>query len=183
MFTKSGITLVSQINHIKIFFLESAWPDFLLHLVISATRLIRGSYVDMCITSAFVFHKRKIFCEPSQGQFEIVGNKAKGRISKRVLQENKVRHIFRKTNISHPLIRKRTCAYQGVRNVRFSENLTCFQISSHFLKDDKSGKLLIFESSLFHSFVELGEKEFIKHSVLQVDDETFKFFFWLSENG
>ena len=30
--------------------------------------------------------------------------------------------IFRKTNISYPLIRKCTCASQGLRNVRFSEN-------------------------------------------------------------
>ena len=30
--------------------------------------------------------------------------------------------MFRKTNISNPLIRTRTCAYQGVRNVSFSEN-------------------------------------------------------------
>ena len=36
---------------------------------------------------------------------QIVGNKAKGRISKRVFQENKARQIFRKTNISYPLIR------------------------------------------------------------------------------
>ena len=35
--------------------------------------------------------------------------------SKRVFQENKARQIFRKTNISYPLIRTRTCAYQGVR--------------------------------------------------------------------
>ena len=39
---------------------------------------------------------------------EFVSNKAKGRISKRVLQENKARQIFRKTNISYPLIRTRT---------------------------------------------------------------------------
>ena len=31
--------------------------------------------------------------------------------------------FFRKTNISYPLIRTRTCAYQGVRNASFSENL------------------------------------------------------------
>ena len=55
-----------------------------------------------------------------------VGNKIKGRISKRVFHENKARQIFRKTNISYPLIRIRTCSYQGVRNVRFSENLACF---------------------------------------------------------
>ena len=34
----------------------------------------------------------------------IVGNKAKGQISKQVFQENKARQIFRKTKISHPLI-------------------------------------------------------------------------------
>ena len=30
--------------------------------------------------------------------------------------------IFQKTNISYPLIRTRTCVYQGLRNVSFSEN-------------------------------------------------------------
>ena len=34
--------------------------------------------------------------------------------------------IFWKRNISYPLIRTQACAYQGVRNVRFSENLACF---------------------------------------------------------
>ena len=33
-----------------------------------------------------------------------------------------VRKIFRKTNISYPLICTRTYAYQGVKNVSFSEN-------------------------------------------------------------
>ena len=56
----------------------------------------------------------------------VVDNKAKGRISKQVLIENKARQVFRKTNISYPLIRTRICAYQGVRNVRFSEYLACF---------------------------------------------------------
>ena len=62
---------------------------------------------------------------------QVVGKKAKGRISKRVFQENKARQIFRKTNISYPLIRTRTCAYQGIRNVRFSENLVCFIFLKH----------------------------------------------------
>ena len=39
-----------------------------------------------------------------------VGNRAKGRTSKRVFQENKTRQIFRKTNISYPLIR---CVSEG----------------------------------------------------------------------
>ena len=33
-----------------------------------------------------------------------------------------VRKIFQETIISNPLIRIRTCAYLGVRNVNFSEN-------------------------------------------------------------
>ena len=53
-------------------------------------------------------------------------NKAKERISKRVLQLNEARQIFRKTNIPYPLIDTRTCTYQGVRNVSFSENMACF---------------------------------------------------------
>ena len=44
-------------------------------------------------------------------------------------QENKARQIFRKTNISYPLIR--TCAYQRVRNVRFQENLARFVFLKH----------------------------------------------------
>ena len=47
-------------------------------------------------------------------------------ISKRVLQENKARQTFRKPNISYPLIRTRTYAYQGVINVRSSKNLAGF---------------------------------------------------------
>ena len=54
------------------------------------------------------------------------GNKAKGRISKRVLQEYKACQIFRKTNIFYPLIRTHTCAYQWVRNNCFSENSSSF---------------------------------------------------------
>ena len=52
------------------------------------------------------------------------------RISKFLTNDSKglsikcARKIFRKTNISNPLIRTRTCAYQDVRNVSFSENFT-----------------------------------------------------------
>ena len=56
-------------------------------------------------------------------------------ISKRVLQENKTRHSFRKTNIFNPLIRTHTCAYQGVRNVSSSENLACFVCLLHPFRD------------------------------------------------
>ena len=56
----------------------------------------------------------------------LVGKKVKGQIWKSVLQENKACQIFRKTNISYPLIRKCTCAFQGVRNVCFSKILAGF---------------------------------------------------------
>ena len=65
----------------------------------------------------------------------IVGNKAKGRISKRVFQEKKTRQIFRKTNFSYPLICTRTYAYQGARNVRFWVNLACFVFLKHPFRD------------------------------------------------
>ena len=64
----------------------------------------------------------------------IGGNKAKEGILKQVFQENKTSQIFWKTNISYHLIRILTCAYQGIRTVRFSvffENLTCFVFLKH----------------------------------------------------
>ena len=43
---------------------------------------------------------------------------------KRAFQEDKARQIFRKTNISYPLIHTYTCAYQGVRNVSLFRLIT-----------------------------------------------------------
>ena len=43
--------------------------------------------------------------------------------------------MFRKTNIPYPQISTRTCAYQGVRNVRFSDNLACFVFLNHLFWD------------------------------------------------
>ena len=45
-------------------------------------------------------------CSLCQTLLIVVGSKAKGQISKRVLQENKARQFFRKTNISYPLREK-----------------------------------------------------------------------------
>ena len=44
-----------------------------------------------------------------------------------------VRKMFRKTNISNPLIRTRTCAYQGVRNVSFSKHLRTYLMDDPLL--------------------------------------------------
>ena len=59
-----------------------------------------------------------------------VGNKAKGRISKWMFQQNKARQISQKTNIFYPLISTRTC----VKNV-FLENLACFVFLKHSFWD------------------------------------------------
>ena len=48
-----------------------------------------------------------------------------------MFQENKACQTFRKTNISYSLMRTRTCKYQRVRNVCFSENLACFVFFKH----------------------------------------------------
>ena len=55
--------------------------------------------------------------------------------SQNMFQENKARQIFRKTNIFYHLICTCTCAYQVVKNVRFSENLTFFVFLKHLLWD------------------------------------------------
>ena len=57
---------------------------------------------------------------------QIVGNKAKRQSSKWVLQENKARQILGENEHSYLLIHKRTCEYQGVRNIHFSKNLARF---------------------------------------------------------
>ena len=58
---------------------------------------------------------------------QLFGNKAKGRISKRVFQENKARQIFRKTNISYSLIR--TLCFLETPVLRFEiQNKTMIRI-------------------------------------------------------
>ena len=46
-------------------------------------------------------------------QHQFFGNKAEGRILKRVLQESKARQIFQNINISYPLVSRRTCVSGG----------------------------------------------------------------------
>ena len=52
------------------------------------------------ITISFLMIRLRILTGRKHPQ--IVGNKAKGLITKRVFQESKARHNFRKTNISYP---------------------------------------------------------------------------------
>ena len=90
------------------------------------TRTEITPYLDTFSRSEIFHHQISSYFDPVQLIYDSVGIKAKGRISKRVLQENKARQTFRKTNIYFYLIHTRTCAYQGVRNIHFSENLACF---------------------------------------------------------
>ena len=60
----------------------------------------------------------------SQGSIKqdyFVVNKAKERISKRVFQENKAHQIFRKTNISNPLIRTVRVRITGLEMLVFQK--------------------------------------------------------------
>ena len=60
-----------------------------------------------------------------------VGHKAKGHISRRLFQENQVCQILRKANISYPLIRAPTFAYQGGKRCSFFEkfDMLCFLVT------------------------------------------------------
>ena len=62
---------------------------------------------------------------------EFVGNKAKGRISKRVFQENKARQIFRKTNTSYPLIRTR--AFCVITDELLIAKLNVYRVDTNWL--------------------------------------------------
>ena len=85
---------------------------------------ININFGEFQIIQLLIFEKTKLL-------LEFVGNKAKGRISKRVFQESKARQNFREINISYLPIRTRACAYQGVRNVCFLDILACFAFLKH----------------------------------------------------
>ena len=62
-------------------------------------KMFVGSYANISTSFNLILNR-------VQEKKQNVGNKAKGQISKRVFQENKARRIFRKMNISYPLISK-----------------------------------------------------------------------------
>ena len=87
------------------------------------------------------------------------GNKAKGRISKRVSQKSNARIIFQRTNISYPLIRTHTFPYKGkgVRNVNFSKHFAYFYIDNTKSFSSTSGNAI-----LLGSFIQYVHKIFRK---------------------
>ena len=93
-------------------------------------RLALGSFIEeysnkVCFYFIIIFSASNVIlpsklvnptCEGSLSLLHLSRKTTKGSSIKYVCK------IFRKANISNPLIRSRTCAYQRVRNVRFSEN-------------------------------------------------------------
>ena len=95
---------------------------------------------------------------------KFVGKKAEGQISKRVLQEKKARQIFRKTNISHPLILTRTL----LTDVR----LGCKYCVLWCQKKETLYRTLVWESCYIFCFVSshkifLLEEELVAKFVLE----------------
>ena len=71
-----------------------------------------------------------------------------------------VRKIFRTTNISYLLMRAQTCAYQGVRNTRFSENFAyvlngCSQSWWVHFPEFSTPKNMIISLKIWSSFTSL----------------------------
>ena len=101
----------------------------------------------------------------------VVGNKAKGQISTRVFQQNKAHQIFWKMNISYPLIHTRTCAYQGVKNVCFSENLACFVFLKHRFWDSSfcfiTDEVILSKTDSFANFMD-RKQDFLMTSRLPI---------------
>ena len=80
---------------------------------------------------------------------QCVDNKAKERISKRVLQENKAQQIFGKSNNSYPLIRTRRC------NIRF-------EIPPFVLLPTNFQSLVCFVKSFPGNFGKISKKSFFR---------------------
>ena len=111
------------LNEIKrIIELPSDWLMWLastITLVLQANRLTKCTNHPNCY---FQWSSGKIIQSVWHKTQQFVGNKAKGRMSKRVRKKKKAHRIFQKT----PCACTCTCAYQETRNVRFSENVACF---------------------------------------------------------
>ena len=92
-----------------------------------------GTFSLGLVSQVSVFHiKSSVVSQKVQVIiFTFVGNEAKGRISKRVFQQNKARQIFRQTNISYPLIRTRT--YSGGKKNPFWDSPFCLITDAAFI--------------------------------------------------
>ena len=78
----------------------------------------------------------------------ISGNKAKGRISKRVFQENKARQVFRKTNIFYPPGTHTYVYVSGGKKCLFWENWRALFSSSTRFEVPEKLQITIFNLGL-----------------------------------
>ena len=112
--------LQSEVNHSHRDFLRFLWYDSITAdnpniVAFCFTRILFGLNSSPFILertlqmhmSKYDFTYHKIYLV-QKFIHDFVGNRAKRRISKRVSQKNKTSQIFRKTNISYPLIRTHT---------------------------------------------------------------------------
>ena len=84
----------------------------------------RKSFFEAVSCDYFVLQQKN--CDERMTVY-ILGNRAKGQISKRVFQENKTRQIFRKKNNSYPLICRRTCVSRSKKCSFFRKfDVLCF---------------------------------------------------------
>ena len=95
---------------------------------LSVHPFVQPSHCSTCNQSEFYMTRQLLFQKSWKVLFirsANLGTKESFRNSSTGLLISYVRKIFRKTNISYPLIRTHTYAYQGVRNFSFSEYFAC----------------------------------------------------------
>ena len=71
-----------------------------------------------------IFQKTNLFLPPDAHTSLVIRQKSESQ--NMCFKKTKQVDFFEKRNIFYPLTRTCTCAYQGVKNIRFSKNLTCF---------------------------------------------------------
>ena len=103
-------------------------------------------------------------------QLNIVGNKAKGRISKRVFQENKAHQIFRKTNISY---------HTKTHHAKFSEKRTLLNKCMFF---GKFGVLCFLETTVLRFALWPYYRRYHKIYQETVTGFYLPIFSWISDN-
>ena len=82
----------------------------------------------------------------------------KGESQNGCFKKTKHAKFSERTNISYPLIRARMCAYQGPKNVRFSEHLAYSVFLKHTFWDSP---FCLTTHSLYHLFSDIGKVNWI----------------------
>ena len=115
---------------------ENAISDYLIVLKtnrkkVSTSRRHDSNSVNLPESLNKKINKYNELCTPEHVSKSFVGNKAKARISKRMLEKNQAHQISQKANISYPLISKTSvCVPGGKKRSFFGEfNMLCFFVT------------------------------------------------------